>query len=445
MSTGAAGVVSRDSVNALADDLARGALPRDADALAELLTGLEELKATAAAIQARASVALAEVLVAEQRAGGVPAARLGRGVGAAIAVARRESPHAGDRWLGFAKAITAEMPHTLALLSAGVLSEYRATLLVRETACLSREDRAAVDAQVCADPAQLATWGNRRIAAEARRIAQRLDPASSVERHRRAVEERCVSLRPAPDGMTYLTALLPLTQGVAAYAALVRGADTVLAAGDPRSRGQIRADLLVQRLTGQAAADAVGVGVYLLMSDATLLDAGTEPAQVVGHGSLPAPLARALVTRAVDAGVAAWVRRLYQRPGDAELVGLDARSRVFPAGLADWIGVRDQTCRTPWCDAPIRHIDHVVPHAGGGATSLGNGQGLCEACNHHKQAIGWKTLPRPGPHAPVELTTPAGQVVRTRAPDPPASPVAPPERRGPPRPVRIDLIWPTAA
>jgi hypothetical protein len=45
------------------------------------------------------------------------------------------------------------MPHTLALLQTGRLNEWRATLLVRETACLSAADRAIVDRRLCSDPA----------------------------------------------------------------------------------------------------------------------------------------------------------------------------------------------------------------------------------------------------------------------------------------------------
>ena len=59
-----------------------------------------------------------------------------------------------------------------------------------------------------------------------------------------------MSLRPAPDCMTYLTALLPAHQGVAVYAALTRHADALHAAGDPRSLGQIKADTLVEWTTG---------------------------------------------------------------------------------------------------------------------------------------------------------------------------------------------------
>ena len=67
---------------------------------------------------------------------------------------------------------------------------------------------------------------------------------------------------------------------------------------------------------------------------------------------------------------------------------MDSRRRLFPAGAQRFLIARDQLCRTPWCDAPIRHIDHIEPHARGGATTIDNGQGLCAACNLPKQAPG---------------------------------------------------------
>lgn len=429
--------LGREAVAGLAAALASGCLPSDAAGLAGLLTGLEELKATAAAVQARVSVALADGLVAEQRAAGVPAARLGRGVAAAVAFARRESPHAGDRWLGFARVLVAEMPHTYRLLEQGVLSEFRATVIVRETACLSLADRRRVDAEITADP-RVASWGTRQLAAEVQRIAYRLDPHAFVRRNERAVKDRNVSLRPAPDGMTWLTALLPLAQGVSCLKALNDAAGSAQAAGDGRSRGQVMADTLVERLTGQASADAVGVGVLLVMSEDTLFNQACDPALVPGLGYLPAPAARSLVAQAADGQTRSWLRRIYQQPTSGELIGLDSKARVFPAGLAMLIQARDQTCRTPWCDAPIRHSDHVIPVAEGGTTSYANGQGLCEACNHTKQAPGWETLPRPGPHAPITITTPTGQTRTTTAPRPPGTPTRP-------QVTRVDFIWSTAA
>jgi hypothetical protein len=49
-------------------------------------------------------------------------------VNAQVALARRESPHRGDRLVGLAQALHHELPHTLAAMTAGQLSEWRATI-----------------------------------------------------------------------------------------------------------------------------------------------------------------------------------------------------------------------------------------------------------------------------------------------------------------------------
>lgn len=201
--------------------------------LVDLLTGLEDLKAVAAAAQARAAHRLRGTRVSERAAAGVPAARRDRGVAAEVALARRDSPYAGARHLGLARALVEEMPHTLAALTSGRLSEWRATILVRETAHLCVEHRAAIDAELLADsgdpdrtdPGRVAGWGDRRLAAQARRIGYRLDPHAAVKRNANAARDRRVTLRPAPETMSRLGALLPVAQGVAVWATLGREAD----------------------------------------------------------------------------------------------------------------------------------------------------------------------------------------------------------------------------
>ena len=246
--------------------------------LIDLMRVLEELKSAAAAVQARAAAVFDASQRRAQSRAGVPAEHLGRGVGAQVALARRDSPHRGSRHLGFGKALVHEMPHTLAALSSGVLSEWRATLIVRETACLDVEDRHRVDELICADPSSLEGLGDRKLIARIRSITQTIDPASQVRRNAKAVSERYVSCRPAPDTMSYLTGLLPVAQGVAVYAALSRAADSLRAAGDERGRGQIMADTLVERVTGQTAADRVPVEVQLVITDRTLLSQLPAPA-----------------------------------------------------------------------------------------------------------------------------------------------------------------------
>src|ERR1700761_3169539 len=289
-------------------------------ALVERIAEFERIKSAAAAGQARAAAALDAARREAEAAAGVPAAQRGRGVASEIALARRDSPARGGRHLGFAKALVHEMPHTLAALESGALSEWRATLIVRESACLDVDDRRTLDAELCADPAGLTGMGDARIAAAAKAIAYRLDPHAVVDRAAKAEEERTVTIRPAPDTMTYLTALLPVAQGVSVYAALRREADT---RGDGPSRGQIMADTLVERVTGRSAAAATPIAVSLVLSDETLLGGCTAPADMGGYGPIPAAVARGLVFGAVtDTRSRATLRRLYAHPGSGGLVAM---------------------------------------------------------------------------------------------------------------------------
>ena len=399
----------------------------DDPARIDALRALEELKAAAAAAQARISVAFDASQRQAHADAGLPARRRGEGVAAQVALARRESPHRGAQHLGLATILTREMPHTLAALSAGWLSEWRATLLARETACLTLADRRCVDATLCADPATLDGLSDRAILAEAKRLAYRLDPESVVRQARRAETERTVTIRPAPDTMTYVTGLLPVAAGVSVYAALRREADRLTASGDGRTHGQIMADTLVERVTGRATATEQPVEVRVVMTDRSLLRGDHEPAVLEGYGVVPAEWARHLVSGAADRGQA-WARRLYTAPGTHQLVTMDSRARLAPTGLASFVDTRDQTCRTPWCGAPIRHHDHIEPHDAGGPTTADNLQGLCARCNLAKQAPGWRARPRAGPHHTVAITTPTGHRYESTAPAPPGSATEPSSR-----------------
>jgi hypothetical protein len=188
------------------------------------------------------------------------------------------------------------------------------------------------------------------------------------------------------------------------------------------------ADTLVERITGTPGGIS-GVEIQLVMTDRTLLQSDSEPARLPGYGSIPAAWARelALTHRASKAETSTsnpaapeelnlWVRRLFTAPGTGELVAMDSKARLFPAGLKRFLQVRDDTCRTPYCDAPIRHHDHIAAWHGGGTTTAGNGQGLCEACNHSKEMPGWTAKPVPGPRHTVATTTPTGHTYHSTAP-----------------------------
>lgn len=370
------------------------------------IAALESLKSVCAAVQARESVALDRMRRERESAEGVPVEKQARGLGAEIALARREPAHSGGRHLGLARALCHEMPNTQRALTRGEISEYQATVVARETAWLSVEHRAEVDRLMAG---RLGQVGTKRLAAEAKAHAQRLDQESAVAQLERCRRERRVSVRPATGGMAYLTALLPMHQAVAALAGLQRDAGTIIGAGDPqeRTRDQVMADLLVERLTGQQSAATVPTEIQLVMTDRALFGAREEPAWLPGHGPLPAEVARQMVT---DPEAQVALRRLFTRPEDGQLAAMDSRSRVFPPLLRRMILLRDDVCRTPWCDSPIRHADHVTAHASGGPTSLQNGQGLCAACNYAKENPGWRHASQQD--GGVSVTTPTGHTYR---------------------------------
>ena len=378
-----------------------------AAACVDLVAALEDLKSAAAGMQARLAVRLDETTREEQVLAGLAASRIGQGVASQLGLARRESPHRGGILLGAAKTWVTEMPATLACLETGRLNEWRATIVARETACLSREDRAAVDAQIPdlleANPG----LGNQALEAAVKKLAYERDAESFVHRSDKAEGDRRVTCRPTAEGMVYLTALLPLRAGVGVYAALLRAADAARATGDRRGRGQLMADLLVERSTGRPAEDPADVHLDIVMSDRALLAEDDDPAHVMGAGPMPAAWVRTLLGRLDDdAAGAVAIRRLYAAPG--RLIATESDGRLFGAGLQHVIRVRDQRCRTPWCDAPIRHADHVIGHAEGGPTSLANGQGLCERCNHTKTLPGWRASPGGDRAGTVLTATPTG-------------------------------------
>ncbi|MFI2564485.1 DUF222 domain-containing protein [Paenarthrobacter sp. NPDC018779] len=410
----------------------------DSKDLVDQLRVLEDMKSAISALQAKITVAFDLAQRQEQANAGIPASEQGRGVAAQVALARRESPNKGSRLLGLAKALVTEMPHTLTALETGQLNEWRATLLVKETACLSAEDRCAVDDELAPDTGTFNGAGDKTITAAAKAAAYRRDPRSITQRAAHATTERHVSLRPAPDTMTYLTALLPVAQGVATYKALTNAANTARSNGDTRTKGQVMADTLTECITGTRQG-FTGIDLQLIITDRTLLQSDAEPARLDGYGTVPAEWARNLLTPeqpdtdhspSTDTSTSTsttspelniWLRRLYTAPTTGELLAMDSRARFYPATLRRFIQTRDNLCRTPYCDAPIRHHDHITPWSQGGKTTLTNAAGLCEHCNHTKENPGWSAKPEAGDRHKLTVTTPTGHTYASTAPPLPGS------------------------
>ena len=383
------------------------------------LARLEKLRAATAALQAAESVKFAQSQVAQQLAAGVHPEAIGRGIAEQIGLACRISPATAARRLNTARALWFELPGAYRQLVAGELSERIAEQFVSETRHLDPEIRGQVDQDVIA--AGISRMGFKAATAVIRKTAYEADREGYVRRGRTERKHRRLGIRSAPDTMAILSGYLPVEQGVACYAALRKDADTAVAAGDQRTRDQIMADTMVERLTGQTRAGDVNMELQIMMPLEALLDADSDKrATIPGYGPLPADLVRDIV---ITSHGRKWWRRLFTAPKNGPIVGGDQTRRCFEGWLADLIKLRDQSCRNPYCDAPIRHIDHITRHSEGGTTSYINGRGTCERCNYARELPGWHIqIINHGlldqPHTMI-ITTPTGHHYLSRAPDPP--------------------------
>ncbi|WP_181311912.1 HNH endonuclease [Nocardioides campestrisoli] len=404
-------------LSALAAMLAEvSAVPgRSADCLAQV-EALEALKAAAAAAQVRVTAAYAAR--ERTRLARVGARSVEPAVGSQLGLARREAPARGRFLVTAADALVHDLPGTLAALERGELTEERALLVVRETDDLDPDDRVRVDVALWHGPCagSAATLGTEQLRDLVRRLTTEADPDAGA-RMARARARRHVSGRMLGDGTGRITAVVRSEHYGPVMQALREAASSARAEGDPRTADQVRADAFVQRLTGLDPVAPRRVDLRLVLSLDSLLGASNTAGWVQGSGHLPAEVCRQLLGEAFDRQEVA-VRRLFALPEDGQLVAVEQTTRRFHGLLAEMIRLRDgERCRTPWCDAAIRHLDHVVPAREDGPTAYRNGQGLCEACNQVKEAPGWTSwVGHAGRSPEIASRTSSGRTVYGRPP-----------------------------
>ncbi|HKA70070.1 MAG TPA: DUF222 domain-containing protein, partial [Actinomycetes bacterium] len=299
---------------------------------------------------ARQAVLVAEL--ASRRVGADPGG--GEFVADEIGAALRISRVAASRRLGFALDL-ARLPGTSAALRAGVIDVPRARAVADATGCLPDGLARAVETRVLPNAAEQTA---AQLRASARRAVLAADPAAAQRRHQQQVALRRVELRPLPDGMAELWALLPADQAVAVYTTLDRHARR---ARQDRRLGvdARRADALVALVTRAAPVpDDPGADrprpsralVHVTVPATTLLGLDDQPGELAGYGPIPAGLARML------AAGGTW-RRLLTDPRSGALLELGRTTYVPPAALADQVRARDVTCRFPGCRRPAIGCD----------------------------------------------------------------------------------------
>jgi len=388
-------------------------------------------------------------------------------------------------------ALAERLPATRTALAAGHRGWDFAVAVAQATAGLDPACCRQIELELLGDPA-LRTSGQVRRAARA--LALAADPERAAEQGRAARAERCLQMKPGPDGSHEGWFTLPDEQAavvgeVVDTLAVRQGPD------DARQIGARRADALVDLCTFWRDEQAGGGGLVRavggrlvpagrggsapgggglvpaarggLITAATSAPQETSPGDLVpaGHGR-PAPAA---VTITVDLSTVlglnerpghlaggdpilpetarrlacdALLTRLIRNPMTGTVIDLGRAARYPSAAQRRRIEHRDRQCRFPTCERPAQrcHVHHLRTWENGGSTDENN---LMILCHRHHQAVhegGWTVQLRPDNSVawtppPYDDLFPA----ETRAGpgiDHPASPTPNPPNSGGPSPGR---------
>ncbi|MFC7373759.1 MULTISPECIES: DUF222 domain-containing protein [unclassified Brachybacterium] len=418
-----------------------------------VLAGLDQLRSALSAIDARWQVEAEARIRAADRDADVDEDQQGRSAAHEIGLARRVSPSSASLSLGSSRRLVEQLPGVASALRDGDVTQQQVAALSGALDGAEPATCARIDEIVSEDPQSLQGMGPRRVRRGVQEIIQRMEPHNSRARAERAARARHVRMTPLSDGMARVTGILRGVDASGMMQTLNRGAQSLKAGGARESVSALEADLLVAAVQDGPGSDraepgvtqegdapfrkpsrpAQGLDVGVIITDTALLgrDDEAQCAQLEGYGAIPAHIItdtlrgtppgylRGSEDKHPDEDVTAFYRRLYTNPTTGELTGMESRARVFPAGLARMIRWRDVTCRTPWCNAIIRQIDHARPHHQGGPTSYANGQGLCVRCNLLKEHGRWVLTP-------LTSTDPAatGRAPTTADPTDPTAPAA---------------------
>ena len=373
------------------------------------------------------------------------------------------------------------LPATWAALAEGRLDEPRAKALADVLAHTRPEIARAVEARVLPEAPGL-SMGRLK----ARALALLLEQDADAVNARRKDAQRQADVRSYPshlEGMSTLAADLPTPVSAECMDVVDQLAAMLKADGDPRPIGELRAAVLADliRRPWDTRLPAVTTRLRVTAPLPSLAGHSAEPGEVNGQpitaahvrelvarlgflaaqttecGSLAFAITDAdgrLLATATSEALERLARRGCPEHPDRDcgcpVLGRPAATTAYsPSGAHDeWVRTRDRACRFPNCGQRVgwADLDHVIPHACGGATDCAN---LCCLCRSHHRlktfARGWRFVM--DPDGVLHVTTPSGITRTTRPPGLRPSGLRPPGLRPPEPPGRPPeaLIRPPAA
>jgi hypothetical protein len=321
--------------------------------------------------------------------------------------------------LEYAIALREKLPQVMAVFKTGVIDmRMVSTMIGRSTLITDPVLMAQLDTKLAAWAPKWMRLSGPKLEARIDWWVERIDPCGRRVPEARA-EKRYVQWFAAAAGLAGMYAQLRAADGVAVEQRLSALADSVCP-NDPRTRDQRQADALgalAAGLTGLRcecdSADCAGgqrptgtdVVIHVLAEQCSVEGSGATPGYLSGFGAIPA-------TAVQDLAATAKLK---------PLIIPDAAAPGEPgyrpsAALAEFVRLRDLTCRFPGCDAPAQvcDIDHTVPWPAG-PTHPSNLKLYCRV--HHllktfwTGAGGWADTQLPD--GTVIFTAPSGRTYTT--------------------------------
>ena len=252
--------------------------------------------------------------------------------------------------------VLGDMPQTMALLKAQVLSPGQVRGIVTEAKGLSKEHRAILDAYIAASVDDLPKMDPDAVVDAVRIVAAELRGARRAERaEERAAQSNFlwVQFGLFGRGKTYGE------MDNLSLAQVVGRMDAMAPADDGRSLSQRRADGLVAMATHDCDADTTdspgGVTIIVALDKDNVDVTAAGVIDVPAPGSLPVITARTVEALARDADVQA----VLFDGGRPLTVTKKVQAKSVPKAVRSAVRVRDRGDRFPGSRHPIEHLHHL--------------------------------------------------------------------------------------
>ncbi|WP_370308753.1 DUF222 domain-containing protein [Amycolatopsis sp. WAC 01375] len=377
----------------------------ESDVLGEVIGSLDSLgDRDVVDVAVAASVGIARLEAVRFRAIG----QLGRHRGGVSSVVQEVAfalsvvdRHAGTL-VSTAEALTTRLPRTLGLMDRGLVDGFGAAKVAAATSWLSDEDARAADVLL---EDRLEGKNSEQVRKAASHAAMTVDREGASRRSEHSRAGRRLTVRHGEAGVASIEVEDgPVEKVAAAYTRIDREARALKTGDEPRTLDQLRADVALDLLLSGQGGKSERAEVFLYMDLNTYLGVNEDPAELAGHGHIPASLAREIAS-----GPDTVLRRIITDPLSGQVLDL-GRDRYRPtAGVGEFVRVRDRECRRPGCHRPAQacDLDHVVPWQFGGHTNADELIDLCRRDHRLKDEPGW--IYRLAADGTLTVTTPTGQ------------------------------------